>query len=67
MTAVLQEIEELEEKMIDTLVPKRKTTSATNTNSKSVEIVSELARKFKNCLDEIEKGKVAKPKNFQTT
>ena len=51
--AVLHEIEELEEKMLDHLT--------TNSN---VEIVSELEENSK-LLDQIDKGKVAKPKNFK--
>jgi len=62
--AVLNEIEELEEKMIEAVSPKRKTTISKKTNSKSVEIVSELAENSK-LLDEMEKGAVAKPKNFK--
>jgi len=50
---VMHEIEELEEKMLDHLT--------TNTN---VEIVSELEENSK-LLDQIDKGKVAKPKNFK--
>ncbi|MCD6211942.1 MAG: DNA translocase FtsK 4TM domain-containing protein [Sulfurovum sp.] len=53
---VLQEIEELEEKMIKSVT---KTTS-----NKNVEIVSELAENSK-LLNEMEKGAVAKPKNFK--
>ena len=52
----LQEIEELEEKMIKSVT---KTTS-----NKNVEIVSELAENSK-LLNEMEKGAVAKPKNFK--
>jgi len=62
--AVLHEIEELEEKMIEAVVPKRKTTTAKKSSSKNVEIVSELAENSK-LLDEMEKGAVAKPKNFK--
>ncbi len=50
---VVHEIEELEEKMLDHLT--------TNSN---VEIVSELEENSK-LLDQIDKGKVAKPKNFK--
>ena len=56
---VLNEIEELEEKMIKSISNGSKKTSA-----KNVEIVSELAENSK-LLDEMEKGAVAKPKNFK--
>jgi S-DNA-T family DNA segregation ATPase FtsK/SpoIIIE len=54
---VVQEIEEFEEKMINSATSKK----PSNT---SVEIVSELAENSK-LLDEMEKGAVAKPKNFK--
>jgi len=53
---VLQEIEELEEKMIKSVTK--------STSNKNVEIVSELAENSK-LLNEMEKGAVAKPKNFK--
>ncbi len=56
---VLNEIEELEEKMIKSISKESK-----KTNAKNVEIVSELAENSK-LLDEMEKGAVAKPKNFK--
>ena len=62
--AVLNEIEELEEKMLEAVTPKRKTATSKKTNSKNVEIVSELAENSK-LLDEMEKGAVTKPKNFK--
>jgi len=62
--AVLSEIEEFEEKMIEAVAPKRKTATSKKPNSKSVEIVSELAENSK-LLDEMEKGAVTKPKNFK--
>jgi len=55
--SVLQEIEEIEEKMI-------KSTTAKKSVNSSVEIVSELAENSK-LLDEMEKGAVTKPKNFK--
>ena len=54
---VLQEIEELEEKMIKSV--KAKKTSVSN-----VEIVEELEENSK-LMEQIDKGKVAKPKNFK--
>jgi len=62
--AILHEIEELEEKMIEAVVPKRKTATAKKAGSKNVEIVSELAENSK-LLDEMEKGTATKPKNFK--
>jgi len=55
--SVLQEIEEIEEKMIKSITAKKSSNS-------NVEIVSELAENSK-LLDEMEKGAVAKPKNFK--
>jgi S-DNA-T family DNA segregation ATPase FtsK/SpoIIIE len=54
---VLQEIEEIEEKMIKSIIGKK--TSSTN-----VEIVQELEENSK-LMDEMEKGTVVKPKNFK--
>jgi S-DNA-T family DNA segregation ATPase FtsK/SpoIIIE len=51
--AVMHEIEELESKMLDSL-----------TSNSNVEIVSELEENSK-LLEQIDKGKVAKPKNFK--
>ena len=64
--SVLHEIEELEEKMIESIEteskPRRSTAKKSNTSN--VEIVSELAENSK-LLDEMEKGTVTKPKNFK--
>jgi len=60
---VLNEIEELEEKMIKSIAEESKKSSK-KTSSKNVEIVSELSENSK-LLDEMEKGTVAKPKNFK--
>ncbi len=57
--SVVSEIEELEEKMIKSISKTSKKGS-----SKNVEIVSELVENSK-LLDEMEKGTVAKPKNFK--
>jgi len=54
---VLQEIEDLEEKMI-------KSVTAKKTSSGNVEIVKELEENSK-LMDEMEKGTVVKPKNFK--
>ena len=62
--AVLQEIEEIEKKMIKTLAKATKTSAVKSSSNKNVEIVSELAENSK-LLDEMEKGAVAKPKNFK--
>ncbi len=62
--AVLQEIEEIEEKMIDAVTPKKRTRTLNQGSSKNVEIVSELAENSK-LLDAIEKGTMDKPKNFK--
>ncbi len=62
--SVLQEIEELEEQMIKASSPKRVTKSSSKAASNNVEIVSELVENSK-LLDEMEKGAVAKPKNFK--
>ena len=62
--AVLQEIEELEEKMIKTVNKVKKTASVKSSSNKNVEIVSELAENSK-LLNEMEKGTVTKPKNFK--
>ena len=60
--SVLSEIEMFEEKMLKA----KSTKSSTDSKSagKKVEIVNELAENSK-LLDEIEKGTVAKPKNFK--
>lgn len=60
---VLNEIEELEEKMIKSIAKDSKKSSA-KSSTKNVEIVSELVENSK-LLDEMEKGTVAKPKNFK--
>ncbi len=54
---VLQEIEEIEDKMI-------KSVSTKKTSSSNVEIVQELEENSK-LMDEMEKGTVVKPKNFK--
>jgi S-DNA-T family DNA segregation ATPase FtsK/SpoIIIE len=54
---VLQEIEELEEKIIKSLTDKK-------TSSSNVEIVKELEENSK-LMDEMEKGTAVKPKNFK--
>jgi len=54
---VLQEIEEIEDKMI-------KSVSTKKTSSSNVEIVQELEENSK-LMDEMEKGAVVKPKNFK--
>ena len=58
---MLHEIEELEEKMIASVAPKRKMATSKKSSSKSVEIVSELAENSK-LLDEMEKGAVVNPR-----
>ena len=62
--SVLEEIEVLEEKMLESIAPKRSIRNRTKSTSKNVEIVSELVENSK-LLDEMEKGTVAKPKNFK--
>ena len=61
--AVVHEIEELEEKMYEAIeADSSKTTK--KSAAKGVEIVSELSENSK-LLNEMEKGQVAKPKNFK--
>jgi len=57
-------LHEIDEKMTETVVPKRKTETSKKTGSKNVEIVSELVENSK-LLDEMEKGAATKPKNFK--
>ena len=60
---VLNEILELEHEYEETLMPHKKSSRSSSSTS-GVEIVEELEENSK-LLDQIEKGKVAKPKNFK--